>query len=134
MVNSVLLKAAVGVPLIVPVRVSKLKPSGKLGVIWKELTLSACVGANRFETPTVRLNSAEGYMTDMTVGFEELLARLKNRDKASSKELSFFKPKSQDKIKNQLNEKIEVPIIYYTKVKDGISVDLEELNNRIANG
>ncbi|MCB1156510.1 MAG: MjaI family restriction endonuclease [Leptospiraceae bacterium] len=38
------------------------------------------------------------------------------------------------KIKNQLNEKIEVPIIYYTKVKDGISVDLEELNNRIANG
>jgi uncharacterized protein YukE len=33
------------------------------------------------------------------------------------------------KIKKNLNEKIEVKIIYYKKVKDGISVDIAELIN-----
>ena len=33
------------------------------------------------------------------------------------------------KIKKNLNEKIEVKIIYYKKVKDGISIDLAELIN-----
>jgi len=33
------------------------------------------------------------------------------------------------KLKKNLNEKIEVKIIYYKKVKDGISIDLAELVN-----
>lgn len=37
-----------------------------------------------------------------------------------------IKPESY-KTKNSLNENIEVKIVYYQKVKDGISIDIEAL-------